>query len=114
MKTIILLSCEDVVALLRSCLDGSLTLCVIGETWDEIYAGNVTFRTSVGDTIVVFNDCDALDYIDNVTSHNGSSGTFDTWAKHECFPIDVLTRDEYLHLEALLKATSRCSQDVAD
>jgi hypothetical protein len=38
---------------------------------DEVYAGNVGYRTSNGWTIVVFNDCAEFDYVDSVIAPDG-------------------------------------------
>jgi hypothetical protein len=44
----------------------------------DVFAGNVTYRTSNGWTVVVFNDCQSFDYIDHVISPEGEKvGTFD-------------------------------------
>lgn len=45
--------------------DGSIPFTV-DERWDDVYAGNVTATLANGVRITIFNDCDELDYIDNV------------------------------------------------
>jgi hypothetical protein len=44
---------------------------IIGPTPAQVFAGNVTYRTSTGWTFVIFNDCDSFDYIDNATAPDG-------------------------------------------
>lgn len=38
---------------------------------DSVWAGNVTYTTKDGWTIVVFNDCCSFDYIDSITDPSG-------------------------------------------
>lgn len=46
--------------------DGSIPFTV-DERWDDVYAGNVSCHlTGKNVTVVIFNDCDELDYIDSV------------------------------------------------
>lgn len=71
---------EDIAALLRGIATGAITVHAEGETWDEVYAGNVTFVCSTGDRLVVFNDCDSLDYIDAAQLRDGRIADFDDWA----------------------------------
>lgn len=55
-----------------------VSFCAVHRTWDEIWAGNVTFYSD-GYWIVIFNDSDDLDYIDSVLAPDGRFGTFDIW-----------------------------------
>lgn len=48
-----------------------LDVRVEGLPWRETYAGDVTFKTDNGWTIVVFNDCDSWDYIDHAIDPAG-------------------------------------------
>lgn len=70
---------NEVAYLLRKILAGQVTVKVEGETWDEVFAGDVTFVLSNGDRIVVFNDCDGLDYIDRVKLADGREAEFEDW-----------------------------------
>jgi hypothetical protein len=57
---------------------GAITLRAVGETAEEVYAGNVTYRTVPdGWTLVVFNDCNSWDYLDSVTAPDGRTLDFD-------------------------------------
>lgn len=51
---------------------GELPFCVVGPTWDEVYAGNVVFRLEDGREVVVFNDCDEWDYCDCIREADGT------------------------------------------
>lgn len=73
-------SSEEVADLLHKIAAGEITLRVVGETWDECYAGDVTFELSSGDKLVIFNDCDDFDYVDSVRLVDGREGDFDDWA----------------------------------
>lgn len=45
--------------------DGSIPFTVT-EKWDDVYAGNVVCALHNGVLLTIFNDCDSLDYVDNV------------------------------------------------
>lgn len=70
MKT---LPVEEALAFLWSIDRGEVTLRPVGETWDEVFAGNVEFEASNGWLLTVFNDCDSWDYIDEIRSNDGRS-----------------------------------------
>lgn len=60
----------EILAVLSGIEAGVVTLTA-DEPWADVYCGNVTFHTSNGWTVVVFNDCDEWDYIDSVTAPDG-------------------------------------------
>lgn len=49
---------------------------LVGDTWDEVFAGNVTF-TVAGWTVAIFNDCGGWDYIDEITAPDGRRFDYD-------------------------------------
>jgi hypothetical protein len=78
---------------LRAVIRGEVPVSVVGERWDEVFAGNVVFHMGPH-RVVVFNDCNALDYIDSVDGVD-VCGTAD--------PIDMLTPLEQDALLAVLR-----------
>jgi hypothetical protein len=58
--------------LLRDISAGRVTVGYVGQSWRNVYAGNVTFMCSDGTKIVLFNDCDELDYTDSATFVDGA------------------------------------------
>lgn len=86
-------SAAEVTELLRRIASGELSLVAVGRTWDEVFAGDVTFRISSGDVLVVFNDCDEIDYIDSVVMADGRRGDFDEWANCGEWPFDTALSD---------------------
>lgn len=57
--------------LLDRIIDG-WPIVALGESWDEVCAGNVVFRCLDGTWLTVFNDCDCFDYIDRVEWPDGT------------------------------------------
>lgn len=74
------MTASDVGALLRRIVHGELEVTAVGETWDEVFAGDVRFALSDGSQLVVFNDCGDWDYVDEVVLPDGRRGDFDDWA----------------------------------
>lgn len=68
---------QRVRALLVCIINGALELTVIGQTWDEVYCGDVCFRCSDGTVLKVFNDCGEYDYIEEAVFTNGQVATYD-------------------------------------
>jgi hypothetical protein len=69
------------------------------QSWNEVYAGNVEF--AIGDwRVIIFNDCNELDYIDSAFAPNRLKGTFDSWSEN---PLRYLTTAEQTQLELLLE-----------
>lgn len=53
-----------------------------GNDWDDTYAGNVCF--AIDDyKIVIFNDCDQIDYIESIILPNGSIIKYDDISPHD-------------------------------
>lgn len=50
---------------------GEVTLTIDGETPDEVYAGDVSYKASNGWQVVVFNDCGEWDYFDSFVAPDG-------------------------------------------
>lgn len=62
---------DEIVKMLERMDSGKLGMRVEGESWDEVYAGNVTFVNDDGYTVVVFNDRDSFDYVDHILDPHG-------------------------------------------
>lgn len=94
---------QEVAEQLRRAVNGEVTVTLAmweSSTWDEIYCGNVSFM--VGDwTIVFFNDCDEMDYVDHATAPDGRTADYGDLAGSD--PLDdILTAEEFMALERLL------------
>lgn len=66
--------------LFRAIEDGSARICTVGPTWDEVYTGDVRFDVLLGEDfcqLVVFNDCDDVDYLDNIIFPDHAEYDFD-------------------------------------
>jgi hypothetical protein len=87
--------------LLRQIIVGEVLLKLTNpaRTWIGAYGGDVEFFA--GDwRIVFFNDCNELDYVDNVTSPDGMIAEFSDWAKN---PLALLTGKERAALQRILE-----------
>lgn len=72
---------EEVAAVLRDAAAGrcSVRLSNPQATWEAVFAGDIEFR--IGDWLItIFNDCDEVDYVDNVVSPDGRSAEYYDWA----------------------------------
>jgi hypothetical protein len=82
---------------------------VIGPTWDEVYAGDVTFECK-GWRFVLFNDCGELYYTDNVRAPDGSKATFDELFDGQCDPICYEPLADELNLDQLQAELSQAKR----
>jgi hypothetical protein len=72
-------------------------------SWDGVYAGDVAFKIS-GYRIVIFNDCDEVDYVDSAVSPDRRMSDSDDWMAAGGDPIDLLEQEER---EALLRVLKK-------
>ncbi len=92
----------EVVELFRKAVRREVKIVALGASWNDVYAGDVRFR--IGDyTVVIFNDCAELDYVDSATAPDGREGDFDAWQNAGAEPVSLLTELEYQQLENLLE-----------
>jgi hypothetical protein len=71
-------------------------------TWDQTFAGEVGF--AVGYWVLnLFNDCDEVDYTDNVMAPDGRSASYDQLVAAGGDPVSQLSSDQYEVLERLVK-----------
>jgi hypothetical protein len=94
---------DEIAAVLRAAALGEIPL-VLDESrsWKEIYCGNVSLRIGTWQ-VVVFNDCDTLDYVDAVQAPDGRTAEYDDWAA-TVDPFDMLTSDEARQFQTLVRA----------
>lgn len=97
---------DEIVFVLRQAIAGDLRVKCVGPTWNEVYAGDVSFW--FGDwKIEVFNDCDSFDYINAVEAPDGRKAVFeDWWSDREVptCPENQLTSSEWERLAELLES----------
>jgi hypothetical protein len=94
---------QEILELFRKAIRGEAKIAALGQSWNEVGAGDVRFR--IGDyEVVIFNDCAELDYADSATAPDGRKGDFDEWWKADTEPVRLLTEQEYEALEHLLES----------
>lgn len=71
-------------------------------SWQRVYAGNVEFEIG-GYRVVIFNDCDELDYVDSVVTPDRRIGDFEDWYRNGEEPIGLLTEAEQAAIVAQLR-----------
>jgi hypothetical protein len=92
----------ELVELFHKAIRREVKVVALGESWNDVYAGNVRFH--IGDyTVVIFNDCNELDYVESATAADGREGEFDAWWFANLDPVSLLTELEYQQLENLLE-----------
>ena len=72
-------------------------------SWNDIYHGLMPVKTD-GWQLMLFNDCDSLDYCEHCRSPNGRVGSFETWQRYGTDPVELLSAWEREQLERLLAA----------
>lgn len=71
------------------------------QSWREIYHGLVPVEID-GWHLMLFNDCDSLDYCEHCRSPNGRVGSFETWQRYGTDPVELLSEWKRQQLEVLL------------
>ncbi len=93
----------EIADLFRKAIRREVKIVALGESWKSVYAGDVRFR--IGNyTVVIFNDCNELDYVDSAAAPDGREGDFDDWWESHTEPVTLLTPQEYQALENLLES----------
>jgi hypothetical protein len=101
---------EEVAALLRRAAADEIPVHLAEgqQSWDEVYAGNVTFAID-GWRVTFFNDCGELDYTDEVIAPDGRTADFDEFCNElgdiAC-PLNLLSGEEFLALETIVEAAA--------
>ena len=99
---------DEIVSVLRSAIAGHLPIKCVGPTWNEVYAGDVSFWFGEW-KIEIFNDCDSFDYINSVEAPDGRRAVFEDWWGDRTIPIcpeNQLSHDEYERLVELLESAT--------
>jgi len=89
-----LLDDATVRSFLASVERGDTLLVCLGQTPDDVWAGDVTYAASGeydGWCIVVFNDCNDFDYVDCVESPDGARMEFPNWPEPGVMFRDIST-----------------------
>lgn len=95
---------QEIAHLLRQVGQGEIIAKLVDSrcTWEQVYAGNVAFEIA-GYRVVIFNDCDELDYIDSVVTPDDRTGDFEAWYLNGEEPISLLTEAEKQAIVARLR-----------
>lgn len=95
---------HEIAALLRQVGQGTIDVQLANAKhhWDSGLATNVEFLIA-GYRIVVFNDCDQLDYVDSAIAPDGRMGDFAVWFSQGEEPVTLLTREEQAAIQHRLK-----------
>jgi hypothetical protein len=103
---------SEVAELFRQALRGEVSVRCVGDDWNTIYAGNCAFM--FGDwSVVIFNDCLELDYVDSAAAPDGRTGDFDGWYDIGREPVGLLTDAEVAAMESLLESLPAATQEAA-
>jgi 2,3-bisphosphoglycerate-dependent phosphoglycerate mutase len=94
---------QEIAELFRKALRGEAKIFTVGAAWTDIYASNVEVRIE-GYKLVIFNDCNQVDYVDHAIAPDGRAADFDDWFFSNTEPVDLLTDDEQTRLEFLMEA----------
>jgi hypothetical protein len=73
------------------------------QSWNEIYHGLMPVEID-GWQLILFNDCDTLDYCEYCRSPDGRVGTLELWQREGSDPVELLSSREREQLESLLAA----------
>jgi hypothetical protein len=78
-------------------------------TWGEIYCGDLGMWFGTW-YVVMFNDCNQLDYVESATAPDGRTTEFDEWG--DLNPLDMLTLDEDNRLYRVVRAAPPIPADT--
>lgn len=73
------------------------------QSWNEIYHGLMPVEID-GWQLILFNDCDTLDYCEYCRSPDGRVGTLELWQRDGADPVEMLESSQRERLESLLTA----------
>jgi hypothetical protein len=94
---------EEIVELFRKALRLEVEIVATRKRWKDVYAGDVAFQ--IGEyEVVIFNDCNELDYVHSVATPDGRTGEFDEWWDSRTEPVSLLKDREKRLLEDLLES----------
>jgi hypothetical protein len=95
---------QEIADLLRQVGRGEVAARLVepGCSWEQVYVGNVEFDIS-GYRVVIFNDCDELDYVDSVVTPDDRVGDFEEWYYQGEEPVGLLTEAEQAAIVSKLR-----------
>lgn len=93
---------EELTALFIKAINGDVSVSPTGSTWQQAYAGNCEFDIG-GYKVVFFNDCNELDYTDEVIAPDSRAVDFDYWHGNGCDPLDGLNVRQFAAFESILE-----------
>jgi hypothetical protein len=98
---------QEIADLLRQVGRGEVAARLVAPScsWQQVYAGNVEFDIN-GYRVVIFNDCDELDYVDSVVTPDNRVGDFEEWYAQGEEPISLLTKVEQVAIASKLRAAT--------
>lgn len=97
------LTARAVCQVLREVTFGRRAMTKIGsQTWDDVYACHFLVNVD-GWRIVLYNDCDTLDYCHEALSPDGQRWAFDLGDRYGTDPVALLSTWEHQTLERMLK-----------
>ena len=73
------------------------------QSWNEVYHGLMHVEID-GWQLILFNDCDTLDYCEYCRSPDGRVGTLELWQRDGADPVDLLSAWEREQIVRLLAA----------
>ncbi len=94
---------QEIAELFRKVIRREAKMVAVGQSWKEVYAGDVVVRIG-GYEVVVFNDCNELDYVDSATAPDGRTGDYEQWSESNTEPVSLLTDHERSRLEDFLES----------
>lgn len=93
---------EEIAELFRKTIRREVKIAAVGKSWKDVYAGEVRFRIA-GYELVIFNDCNELDYVDSAVAPDGRRGDFDGWWESHTEPVSLLNDHERRRMEDFLE-----------
>jgi hypothetical protein len=98
------ISADELAAVLRAAASGTLPVRIDDyRPWDEIYCGDLGIWFGAW-YVVIFNDCNQLDYVDEARAPDGRTTSFDEWGDRN--PLDVLSLYEENRLYDAVRAAA--------
>lgn len=74
------------------------------------FCGNILVKAE-NYTIIIFIDCDEIDYVDSVIAPDGKETKFEEWEKD---PIDLLSEDEIVRLEVIFTGEAEIKKTLIE
>lgn len=98
------LPAREVLDVIRQAITNEIAISLHdSNTWCDIFCGNVGFMFGAYE-LVIFNDCNELDYIEAAKAPDGRTGEFCEWTNSGGDPVAFLSDQERTELTELLKA----------